>query len=584
MLSKRSVPIDTKVEEMLKTVIYNARIITMSNNDEKSINPNSGKIEKTEYKQALYYENGIIQKVGTNEEILKLKDENTKVINMEGKTILPSFIDSHSHFSALANSFLQVDLNECTSFKEIKNKILEYKAKNNIADDEWIIANGYDNNILKEQRHPDINFLNTLEIDNPIVLKHKSEHMGVFNKNALEALEINETTKSPEGGKIEIKDGKLTGYLEETAFVNYLKKVPMPSMDKLLKAYEKAQDEYLSYGITTLQEGYMSKELLNIYKELIKQNKLKLDVVGYPDYDSIKEYAHTFPSSYKKYNKHFKILGIKMILDGSPQGRTAWMKEPYEPEKQNIIENKEDYKGYPAMKYDDIVRNIKFAKENGLQILAHCNGDATAEEYIKALQECEENEQSYPKQENIQMQECAQQEKKLNNNNAKKIKDLRPVIIHAQLISKEDLLKAKEIGAIPSFFVAHVYYWGDVHIKNFGINRASRISPVKEAVDNNIIFTLHQDSPIIKPNMLETIWCAVKRQTKSGKILGEDERISVYDALKGVTINAAYSYFEETKKGSIEEGKKAQLVVLDKNPLEVPVDEIPNIEIIETIY
>ena len=586
----------------MKTVIYNANIITMSKKDEiqaetsnTNTKINNRKIEKVKYHQAVCYENGIIQKLGTNEEILKLKDENTKVINMEGKTILPSFIDSHSHFSAVANSFLQVDLNECTSFEEIKNKILEYKAKNNIADDEWIIANGYDNNILKEQKHPDIIFLDTLKINNPIVLKHKSEHMGVFNKKALEALEVNETTKSPEGGKIEIKDGKLTGYLEETAFVNYLKKVPMPSMDKLLRAYEKAQDEYLSYGITTVQEGYMSKELLNIYKELIKQNKLKLDVVGYPDYDSIKEYAHTFPSSYKKYNKHFKILGIKMILDGSPQGRTAWMKEPYEPEKQNIVENKGDYKGYPAMKYDDIVRNIKFAKENGLQILAHCNGDAAAEEYIKALNECEENEPSYQKQkitqiqecmqqENIQMQECAQQEKKINNNNAQKIKDLRPVIIHAQLISKEDLLKAKEIGAIPSFFVAHVYYWGDVHIKNFGIKRASRISPVKEAVDNNIIFTLHQDSPIIKPNMLETIWCAVKRQTKSGKILGEDERISVYDALKGVTINAAYSYFEETKKGSIEEGKKAQLVVLDKNPLEVPVDEIPNIEIIETIY
>ena len=586
----------------MKTVIYNANIITMSKKDEiqaetsnTNTKINNRKIEKVKYHQAVCYENGIIQKLGTNEEILKLKDENTKVINMEGKTILPSFIDSHSHFSAVANSFLQVDLNECTSFEEIKNKILEFKAKNNIADDEWIIANGYDNNILKEQKHPDITFLDTLKINNPIVLKHKSEHMGVFNKKALEALEVNETTKSPEGGKIEIKDGKLTGYLEETAFVNYLKKVPMPSMDKLLRAYEKAQDEYLSYGITTVQEGYMSKELLNIYKELIKQNKLKLDVVGYPDYDSIKEYAHTFPSSYKKYNKHFKILGIKMILDGSPQGRTAWMKEPYEPEKQNIVENKGDYKGYPAMKYDDIVRNIKFAKENGLQILAHCNGDAAAEEYIKALNECEENEPSYQKQkitqiqecmqqENIQMQECAQQEKKINNNNAQKIKDLRPVIIHAQLISKEDLLKAKEIGAIPSFFVAHVYYWGDVHIKNFGIKRASRISPVKEAVDNNIIFTLHQDSPIIKPNMLETIWCAVKRQTKSGKILGEDERISVYDALKGVTINAAYSYFEETEKGSIEEGKKAQFVILDKNPLEVPIDEISNIKIVKTIY
>ena len=564
----------------MKTVIYNANIITMSKKDEiqaetsnTNTKINNRKIEKVKYHQAVCYENGIIQKVGTNEEILNLKDEDTKVINMEGKTILPSFIDSHSHFSAVANSFLQVDLNECTSFEEIKNKILEFKAKNNIADNEWIIANSYDNNILKEQKHPDITFLDTLKINNPIVLKHKSEHMGVFNKKALEALEVNETTKTPEGGKIEIKEGKLTGYLEETAFVNYLKKVPMPSMDKLLKAYEKAQDEYLSYGITTVQEGYMSKELLNIYKELIKQNKLKLDVVGYPDYDSIKEYAHTFPSSYKKYNKHFKILGIKMILDGSPQGRTAWMKEPYEPEKQNITENKaeklnsienkapyeneKEYKGYPAMKYEDIVRNIKFAKENGLQILAHCNGDATAEEYIKALHECEENQ---------------------------KIKDLRPVIIHAQLISKEDLLKAKEIGAIPSFFVAHVYYWGDVHIKNFGIKRASRISPVKETVDNNIIFTLHQDSPIIKLNMLETIWCAVKRQTKSGKILGEDERISVYDALKGVTINAAYSYFEETEKGSIEEGKKAQFVILDKNPLEVPIDEIPNIKIVKTIY
>ena len=588
---------------MLKTIIYNANIITMSKKDEIISKPlevktksslidcttqsnntiNSSKIKKVKYHQALCYENGIIQKVGTNEEILKLKEEDTKVINMEGKTILPSFIDSHSHFSAVANSFLEVDLNECTSFEEIKNKILEYKAKNNIADDEWIIANGYDNNILKEQRHPNINFLDTLNINNPVVLKHKSGHMGVFNKKALEILNINENTPSPEGGKIEIKDGKLTGYLEETAFVNYQKQVPMPSMDKLLKAYEKAQDEYLSYGITTLQEGYMSKELLNIYKELIKQNKLKLDVVGYPDYDSIKEYAHTFPNSYKKCNNHFKIRGIKMILDGSPQGRTAWMKEPYESEKQNTIENKEDYKGYPAMKYDDIVRNIEYAKENDLQILAHCNGDAAAEEYIKALLECEENGPSYQKQENIQMQEYDQQEKKLNNNNVQKIKDLRPVIIHAQLISKEDLLKAKEMGAIPSFFVAHVYYWGDVHLKNFGIKRASRISPVKESVDNNMIFTLHQDSPIIRPNMLETIWCAVKRQTKSGKILGKDERISVYDALKGVTINAAYSYFEEEKKGSIEEGKKAQFVVLDKNILEVPVDEIPSIKILNTI-
>ena len=537
----------------MKTILYNANIITMCKEDEIDE-------KKIRYHEALCFENGIIKKVGTNEEVLKLKDNNTKVVDMEGKTILPSFIDSHSHFSAVANSFLQVDLNECKSFEDIKNKILEYKEKNNLKDDEWIIANGYDNTILKEQKHPSISFLDKLNINNPIVLKHKSEHMGVFNKKALELLGINKNTKSPEGGKIEIENGDLTGYLEETAFVSYLKKVPMPSMDKLLKAYEKAQDEYISYGITTIQEGYMSKELLNIYKMLLEKNILKLDVVGYPDLDSIEEYKKAFPNSIKKYNNHFKIQGIKMILDGSPQGRTAWMKEPYE-EDENTGSSNQNYTGYPSMKYEDILKNIEYAKENNMQILAHCNGDRAAEEYIKALKYCSKD-----------------------SKDIQKIKDIRPVIIHAQLITKDELKEAKDIGLIPSFFVAHVYYWGDTHIKNFGINRAKRISPVKEAVDNNMVFTLHQDSPIIKPNMLETVWCAVKRKTKAGVILGKDERISVYDSLKGITINGAYSYFEENEKGSIKIGKKANLVILDKNPLEVEIDDIPKIKVLKTIY
>lgn len=529
----------------MKTILYNANIITMCKEDEIDE-------KKIRYHEALCFENGIIKKVGTNEEVLKLKDNNAKVVDMEGKTILPSFIDSHSHFSSVASSFLQVDLNECKSFEDIKNKILEYKEKNNLKDDEWIIANGYDNTILKEQKHPKICFLDTLNINNPIVLKHKSEHMGVFNKKALELLDITKNTKSPEGGKIEIENGNLTGYLEETAFVSYLKKVPFTSMDKLLKAYEKAQEEYISYGITTIQEGYMSKELLNIYKVLVDQNKLKLDVVGYPDLDSIKEYKNAFQKSIKKYNNHFKIQGIKMILDGSPQGRTAWMKEPYEQD-ENASSNNQNYTGYPSMKYEDILRNIKYAKENNMQILAHCNGDMAAEEYIKACKEV---------------------------GNVEKI---RPVIIHAQLIDEEELDEAKKLGLIPSFFVAHVYHWGDTHIKNFGLERASKISPVKSAINRKMIYTLHQDSPIIEPNMLETIWCAVKRQTKEGVILGNNEKITVLEALKGVTINAAYQYFEENEKGSIKEGKEAKFVVLDKNILDANIDEITDIKIINVI-
>ena len=188
-----------------------------------------------------------------------------------------------------------------------------------------------------------------------------------------------------------------------------------------------------------------------------------------------------------------------------------------------------------------------------MQILAHCNGDMAAEEYIKACKEV---------------------------GNVEKI---RPVIIHAQLIDEEELDEAKKLGLIPSFFVAHVYHWGDTHIKNFGLERASKISPVKSAINRKMIYTLHQDSPIIEPNMLETIWCAVKRQTKEGVILGNTERINVLEALKGVTINAAYQYFEENEKGSIKEGKEAKFVVLDKNILDANIDEITDIKIINVI-
>ena len=514
----------------MKKILYNANIITM---------------EEEIIKKAVCFENGKILKVGTNEEVLKLKDSNDEIIDMKGKTILPSFIDPHSHFSSVANSFLQVNLNKCNSFAEIKECILKYIKENKIKENEWITASGYDHNHLKEQNHPKKDFLDTFLPNNPIVLQHQSGHVGVFNSKALNVLNVTENTTSPTGGIIEKVNGEITGYMEELAFIKYLKLVPMPSIEKLLEAYKKAQDKYLSYGITTVQEGYMSKELIPLYKALLNSGILKIDVVGYPDLESIEEYKKEFPNSYKKYDKHFKFQGLKMILDGSPQGRTAWMKSPYIGEK--------EYKGYPSMKYENIIKNIQYAKENNMQILAHCNGDMAAEEYIKACKEV---------------------------GNVEKI---RPVIIHAQLIDEEELDEAKKLGLIPSFFVAHVYHWGDTHIKNFGLERASKISPVKSAINRKMIYTLHQDSPIIEPNMLETIWCAVKRQTKEGVILGNNEKITVLEALKGVTINAAYQYFEENEKGSIKEGKEAKFVVLDKNILDANIDEITDIKIINVI-
>lgn len=203
------------------------------------------------------------------------------------------------------------------------------------------------------------------------------------------------------------------------------------------------------------------------------------------------------------------------------------------------------------MKDEDVEEILENTKESNLQILAHCNGDKAAEQYINAI---------------------------------KKVSGLkRPIMIHAQLLGLDQLPDVNKFNIIPSFFISHIYYFGDIHIKNLGMKRAEHISPAGSSLKQNILFTFHQDTPVIEPDMFETIWCAVNRTTKAGKVLGEDEKVSVLEAIKAVTINAAYQYGEEEIRGSLKTGKKADLIIVDKNPLKVAKDELRNIKILKTI-
>ena len=156
-------------------------------------------------------------------------------------------------------------------------------------------------------------------------------------------------------------------------------------------------------------------------------------------------------------------------------------------------------------------------------------------------------------------------------------------MIHAQLLQPEQLADMAKLNLIASFFIAHIYHWGDTHIQNFGMERASQISPVGTAIQEGVTYTFHQDTPVIAPNMMDTIWCAVNRKTRNGIELGEEQKISVYDALKAITIHGAYQYFEEDKKGSIREGKLADLVILDQNPLKVNPMDLRDIQVVCTI-
>ncbi len=508
---------------MNKKLYFNGNIITMD--------------DRNPCVQAVLTENDKIIAVGNYNDLVKMADEK---INLNGKTMLPAFIDAHSHFSSYAISLLQPSVANCKSFDDILNVIDNYIKQNNMPKDKWITIKDFDPNEVKEKGYPDVSVLDKFE--NPILLEHKSGHTGVFNSSALKKLNIDINTSVPEGGKIEQKNGKLTGYIEENALIAYMQKMPMPTMEEIKGAYLKAQERYASYGITTVQEG-MIMDAMDDMLELLCY-LLKIDLIGYLDLRNCDKTLKRFSEHINKYKQHFKIGGYKVFLDGSPQAKTAWLTKPYE--------NSDDC-GYPTLTDDMLYKYIKRAIDEDKQILAHCNGDAAAEQYLKVYEKLK----------------CD--------------KDIRPVMIHAQMLRADQLPRLKKVGMIPSFFVAHVYHWGDTHIKNLGLERASQISLAKSALENKILFTFHQDSPVIEPNMLETIWCAVNRKTKNGVILGENQRISPIDALKAVTINAAYQYFEEDIKGSIETGKQADFVILNENPIEVEPDKIKDIIVLETI-
>lgn len=514
----------------MKHIYYNGDFITLENYEIES----------------MLVEDGIIKKIGSLEKILSYKDNKTNLMNLNGKTMMPSFIDAHSHFSGVANNFLKVNLENCKNFKDIEETLKSFKIEKEIQNNIWILAEGYDHNYLDEKSHPKKEIIDKVLPNNPVVLQHKSGHVGVFNTMALQLLNITSKTTSSEGGLIEKVNGQPTGYMEENTFLHYLNKIPLPNMDDLLSSYQKAQEQYLSYGITTIQDGMSYESMIPIYQNLINEKQLKLDLVSYIPPQNSQKFFSNFKEHIRQYKNNFKIGGYKIFLDGSPQGRTAWMRTPYM--------DSPNYFGYNTMTDLEVEKAIEIGIATNMQLLAHCNGDKAAEQFINSIKKYGTTTQN-----------------------------TRPVMIHAQFLGIDQIDALKKYNIIPSFFISHIFHWGDIHIKNFGYERASKISPANTTLKKNVIFTFHQDSPVLQPNMFETIWCAVTRKTKTKKILGEDEKISVLNAIKAVTINSAYQYFEENEKGSIKEGKTADFIIIDKNPLKIDIDEIKDIKILETI-
>lgn len=533
----------------MKKVYYNGEIITV--NDEQPV------------ADAILIEDGKIVAVGEWENMQHDIDDATEKIDLQHNVVLPGFIDGHGHVGNPAASVVRLDPPPNGDI-DSKEKLIQHLKKafddQRILENGWFVAMGYDNVFFENRSHPTKDDLDQVSKETPILILHASGgHMGVVNSKALEIVGWDEHTENPEGGVIQRDPitGALNGILEEkavkyVAFNYVLKNLGIESLGKM---FENTQKYYASKGVTTAQEGgTISKALLQMLQYCQQTDRLMMDVGVYPLQENISEVIPD-QSEAQQYVKHLKICGAKVVGDGSPQAKTAWLTAPYYVKPENT---EEGYRGYSVYSDEKMLAFCKQALEHDWQILVHCNGDAMADQFIRSYRQ-------------------AQQE-------TGNTKNLRPVMIHAQTVREDQLDAMKELGIMPSFFNDHVFYWGDYYVESIlGPERAQRISPLASAVKRGMPFTLHNDMPVTPVNPILNIHNAVNRTTRSGQVLGKEFCVDAMEAIKAVTIYGAYQYFDEQIKGSLEEGKLADMVILDKNPLHVPKEAIKDIRVLETI-
>jgi predicted amidohydrolase YtcJ len=515
------------------------------------------------YAEAVVVQGGRIAFVGAKAEAEE-RFADAKRVDLAGKILLPGFIDAHGHawitgFQALAANLLPPPDGPGSTIPALIEEVERWKAHNEgaIGRVGWIIGFGYDDAQLEERRHPTAAELDAISTEYPVLVIHQSGHLAVMNHKALELSGYTAATPNPKGGIIQRVAGSQepNGVLEEMAFFQPVFRI-FASLDQ--EANEKLAlaglAAYARFGFTTAQEGRATAANVETWRSLASEGALMIDVAAYPDVQNQMDYVKDVGVQ-QDYTNGFRVAGVKISLDGSPQGKTAWLTEPY------VVPpagTDPDYRGYPAFPNEaDAVALIDSTYKYGWQILAHCSGDAASDAFIRAIRHATDQ---YG------------------------MDDRRSVMIHAQTVREDQLDSMKVLGIIPSYFGMHTFYWGDWHRdETLGRDRAYRISPAQSTLQRGMIFTEHHDAPVALPNSIMILHTAVNRTSRSGDVIGPDQRVSPYIALKAITDWAAYQYFEEDHKGTITEGKLADLVILDRNPLKVAPSEIMNIQVVETI-
>lgn len=506
--------------------------------------------------QALAIRDGRIVAVGDSRDVLQLRGERTRCFDLAGRAALPGFIETHNHPMHYGYA-KRIAVDAATPPNDAIDDILQRIAQRvgTVAPGEWIRAERYDDTLLREKRHPTRADLDRVAPDHPVYMTHVTGHFSVANTYALRLAGVTRATPDPPGGIIDRDaSGEPTGLLSESAAqVLVSQHLPSLSMEEMIECLEVASDEYVKAGVTSAHDLgiglHGGAEAIAAYHRAKESDRFKPRVYGFLAEQILPELAEGKLGPMTRAvagigDDHLRLAGVKMWSDGSIQGLTGALSEPYY--------CKPSATGLPIYSKDDLILRIRALRDAGWHVAIHANGDAAIEAAVGAYE---------------------------RTNGGQRYR-----IEHCQVGREDQLDRIAAHGVHVSFFIKHVYYWGDRHRDIFlGPQRAERISPLASAQKRGIVFALHSDCPVTPVMPLEGIWSAVNRLTSGGATLGAAQRVDVETALRGYTSNAAHLSFEEDRKGTLEVGKLGDVVVLKEDPTAVPPERLNGIGVDATI-
>jgi predicted amidohydrolase YtcJ len=505
---------------------------------------------------------GKIIAVGTRAEVEKAhKGPLTRVRDLAGATLLPGFLDAHSHYISSLTVANQVNVYAPPAGPgkdpaSIVAELVKCRDAKKIPKGATIQAYGYDDTVMPEGLLLNRDDLDAALPDNPVIVGHVSMHGAVLNSAALKRYHITADTKTPAGGVIVRKPGtnEPWGLIMETAYLPVFAALPRPTRAEEVAWSHAGQMLYAKAGVTTAHEGATHADEIELLKRATERGANIIDVVAYPFIPDLDKVLERNPvSGWGRYDRHFKIGGVKITIDGSPQGRTAFFTTPY---LTGGPGGEKDWRGELTFPEDAINQMVKRVHDLEVPLILHCNGDAAIDAFLKAYEFARGSDLS---------------------------RRWNVTAIHSQFLRKDQIPKFVRFKVRPSFYTLHTYYFAEAHIANRGRDQAMYMSPMRDAIDAGLRPTNHTDFVVAPLDQMFMLWSAVNRISRAGASIGHDQRVTPLEGLKAMTIWAAEQYGEESWKGSIEPGKLADFVILDQNPLKVAPITIKDIKVMETI-